>query len=75
MMSAVPSRDVNVLAVISDKYHMLHFKPFGKTFNPEFIKSLFLPTVKITKLISQVMISILLFSLFISMRNRGYLLF
>ena len=26
---------------------MLHFKPFGKTFNPEFIKSLFLETVKI----------------------------
>ena len=26
---------------------MLHFEPFGKTFNPEFIKSPFLETVKI----------------------------
>ena len=33
---------------------MLHFKPFGKTFNPEFIKSPFLETVKIEIIISLV---------------------
>ena len=33
---------------------MLHFKPFGKTFNPEFIKSPFLETVKIKIVISLV---------------------
>ena len=45
MTSAIPLRTVNVLAVISDK--MLHCKPFGKTFNPEFIKSPFLEAVKV----------------------------
>ena len=33
---------------------MLHFKTFGKTFNPEFIKSPFLETVKIKIVISLV---------------------
>ena len=33
---------------------MLHFKPFGKTFNPEFIKSPFLETVKIKIVMSLV---------------------
>ena len=33
---------------------MLHFKPFGKTFNPEFIKSPFLEKVKIKIVISLV---------------------
>ena len=33
---------------------MLHFKPFGKTFNTEFIKSPFLETVKIKIVISLV---------------------
>ena len=33
---------------------MLHFKLFGKTFNPEFIKSPFLETVKIKIVISLV---------------------
>ena len=33
---------------------MLHFKPFGKTVNPEFIRSPFLETVKIKIVISLV---------------------
>ena len=36
---------------------MLHFKPFGKTFNPELIKSPFLKTVKIKIVISLLTIS------------------
>ena len=40
--SVVRSRNVNILAVILDK--ILHLKPFGKHFNPEFLQ-----TVKITK--------------------------
>ena len=52
MTSAVPSRKVNVLAVISDKYAT--FKIFDKTFNPEFIKSPLSETVKIKIVISLV---------------------
>ena len=36
---------------------MLHFKPFGKTFNPEFLKSPFSETVKIKIVISLVITS------------------
>ena len=47
-----------------EELELLHLKPFGKTFNPAFMKIPFLQTVKITTVSSQVMISLLLFSLY-----------
>ena len=45
-----------------EELELLHIKSFGKTFNPAFMKILFLQTVKITKVISS--LSLLLFSLY-----------